>query len=188
MKIFRIYRQPDGISFCSLPDTAMLITKQPFFVPDFTEHCTVRLCAAVTVTRLGRSIHKEFANRYYDSSAITLGAHFIARDLLDRLIADRLPWDMAIGFDSAVAVAPVGDLLASREALLSLNDIGKSVPVPSSLVDWVDGAIASVSLSCTLRQGDVFLFPLPQPERPVAVNDTLRLCLDGRKVLAFHIK
>lgn len=188
MKFFRICKQAGTLSFCCLPDTAMLITKQPFFVPDFTEKCMVRMCAAVTVTRLGRSIFKEFANRYYDYSSITLAAHFVARDMLDNLIANRLPWDKAIGFDSAVAIAPSGNLLASREALLSLNGVGEGVPVPASLVGEVDEAIASVSQSCTLRQGDVFLFPFPQPERPVAVDDTLRLCLDGKKVLAFHIK
>lgn len=188
MKIFRIYKQAEDITCSCLPDTALLNTKQPFFVPDFTERCMATPCLAVRITRLGRSIGKAFSNRYYDSAALTLGVHFVAADMQERLVAQGKPCDMAIGFDSSVAVAPEGNYLAASQASLMLNGKSVSLPVEPTLVPLVDEAIARVSQFFTLRQGDVFLFPLTAAVCPVAIDDKLQLCLDGEKILAFNIK
>lgn len=188
MKIFRIFDKGQRHSFCCLPDTAMLNTKQPFFVPDFTQRCTAKLCLAVRITRLGRSIGEEFANRYYDAGALTLGVHFVASDLLETLAENGLPWDVAIGFDCAVAVAPQGNFLSSSEASMSVNEETYSVTISSETGKKVDAYVAEISLYYTLRQGDVLLLPLPLEEKQVSINDTLSLSLDKEKVLSFHIK
>lgn len=188
MKIFRLFENDNKEAVCCLPDTALLNTKQPFFVPDFTQQCVVQLCFVAQITRLGRSIYPEFANRYYNAQSLTLGVNFIARDLLNQLVSEKKPWDLAIGFDSAVAVASHGNLLLSENAILKINDISYTIKIPHEIPKKIDSFISRISQFFTLRQGDILLFPLTNTELSVTVNDTLQLQLDDNKILAFHIK
>lgn len=217
MNIFRFF--PTGAdtdpAVTTIPDTALLIKQRPFFIPDYAaDHCTVTLCVAVHITRLGHSIHEEFAHRYYDHEAVTLAAHFVARDLYDRLRAAGQPVDIAVGFDEAVTVAGAGNLLAARRAGLSLSlteremfapaegngsaeagvtrqvDAVSEAPIDAAaLTREIDRRIAWLSQYYMLRQGDVLLFPLTGvPERVVSIGETVRLTLDGAAVWTFYIK
>ena len=134
MKIFRFL--PNNITtgatlykdmgVATIPDTALLIQKRPFFIPDFTQQCVARLCVCARINRLGRSINERFAQRYYNANEMCLGVHFIAQDLLKELQCNNKPWDLAIGFDNAVAVAegkqtmPMSDSL--KACLLYTSD------------------------------------------------------------------
>ena len=92
MKIFRTFTQLPGEAPCPLPrpvavplpDTVLLPPKRPFFVPDHTRDCVATLCLAFRINRLGRSIARRFASRYYASAEVAPAVHFVARDLLAR--------------------------------------------------------------------------------------------------------
>ena len=65
------------------PDTAILLKKQPFFIPDFSSDVHYEVEVLVKINRIGKHIEKEFAHKYYDE--IGLGIDFTARDLQKKL-------------------------------------------------------------------------------------------------------
>ena len=157
MKIFRLVQVPSSgdaeaslspsWAVLTLPDTALLIAKRPFFIPDFAAVCDASLCVAVRIVRLGRSIHRQFAHRYYLASQAAPAVHFIARDYLERLQGQSLPWDMAVGFDDAVAVADAGqvDFTKVEAVKIAVDAEIAGHALPCSFWEWVDKQIARVS-------------------------------------------
>lgn len=199
MKIFRFFAPSltaapgpcaVGQGVVTIPDTALLIQKRPFFIPDFAQKCTAQLCVVVRISRLGRSIHRRFAPRYYDAKAVTLGVHFVAEDLLRALQEKGLPWDMAVGFDNAVAVADAGQSLLTEgsEAQLKVNEATCKTHIPEGFFARADEQIERISLHYTLRQGDLLLLPLPAEAREVHIDNRLGLWLDGVEQLSFNVK
>lgn len=214
MKIFRFLHPSDlgggaDSSLCpptdcdaplvTLPDTAMLKLKTPFFIPDFaTDRCSLQLCLCVRINRLGRSIAERFASRYYAPEETTLAVHFVATGLLEQLIGARQPWELAVGFDNAVAVGrPIGMELAASAgsplpAGLHLSHENRHFEVPdfllADMLREVDRKIERISSFYTLRQGDLLLLPFRQPFHDVVLNETVRLTLGNQELLSFHVK
>lgn len=198
MKIFRFFPytfaedgiRPSALPVKVLPDTALLIQKRPFFIPDFTSDCVVQLCYAVRINRLGRSIHEKFAHRYYDPQSVMLGTHFVARDLLRQLQSESLPDDIAVGFDNAVVLSDTRTVGPDpfRQASVQIADRVCSCPLPSDLLSQVDRQIAAVSRFYTLKQGDVLLLPLPLEEVQVAIDQRITLLLDDAPLVSFNVK
>lgn len=198
MKIFRFFLQTfsnsdlpnQDITVKVLPDTAMLIQKRPFFIPDFTKECKVQLCYAVRINRLGRSIHAKFANRYYDANEIMLGAHFIARDLLDNLKKELKPYDIAVGFDNAVVLSESYREAMSDKASVRIEIDSKlhQYPFDLNIYSLVDQQIAAVSEFYTLKQGDILLIPVSLEEHQVEIDNKVSLYLDDKKLLSFNVK
>lgn len=175
----------------TLPDTAMLHIKRPFFIPDFAEVCTVQLCLAVRVCRLGRSIGSRFAHRYYD--AYTAAALFSAHPLWEELQRQGLPWDIACGFDDALAVGDfctkVADATAvPEEAVMNVDGEPKQRIPAGTPFARIDAFIAAISNFYTLRQGDVLLFDVAGQNTQVFENNHLELNIDNRCVLSFNVK
>ena len=61
------------------PDTAILLKKQPFFIPGFSDEVHHEVEILVKINRLGKYIDKKFAHKYYNE--IGLGIDFTARDI-----------------------------------------------------------------------------------------------------------
>lgn len=201
MKIFRLFScNKTGLSalyesksVACLPDSALLIRKRPFFIPDFTHQCTVQLYAAVKVTRLGRSIHRQFARRYYEPECMTLAACFSARDILNEMQASGCPWDRAIGFDDAVAVAEtfptVQTLQQAQKASIKVGNDIQSVSFHSKgLYEAFDQMLSAISQYYTMRQGDILLYPLSEEETEVHIGDHIRLMIEQEEMTEFNVK
>ena len=177
-------------AFLTIPDTALLGKKRPFFIPDFAPQCMAHLYVAVRICRLGRSIHKRFASRYYDSFAPAV--QFTAHPLAEQLQEEGLPWSMAYGFDSSLAL---GDFqhLTTRESVpcvaLSLKRNGQDVSAlhMEDISKEIDELIEQASLFYTLRQGDLFLIGSSTPIE-VHIDDHLEVLLNGDANLAFNVK
>ena len=198
MKIFRTFTiLPDKAqtplsqhAVVPLPDTVMLPPKRPFFIPDHTADCVATLCLAVRINRLGRSIARRFASRYYDPAETTLAVHFIARDVLEASRASALPWSDALAFDDAVAVAPKlpEPLQAGNEVSWQVGEQSGRADVPAALLAEVDPWIAQVSEHYTLRQGDLFLLSSPLAPQPVAIETPISVSLGDQRVFQFNLK
>ena len=197
MKIFRIFpnikssgKDNLSITLRVLPDTALLIQKRPFFIPDFTNDCQVQLCYVVRINRLGRSIHAKFAHRYYDMQALTLGAHFIAADLFEILKKEGKPCDIAVGFDNAVAVSEVHyeKLLQSSAIAITIASSVNSYVVNREIPKMIDSIIAYISSFYTLKQGDLLLIPVSSEKYGVAIDNHISLTADDQELLSFNVK
>lgn len=174
----------------TIPDTALLGNKRPFFIPDFALRCAAQLLWAVRICRLGRSINERFAHRYYD--AMTAAVHFTAHPLLEQLQEQALPWDMACGFDSSLAVGsfqPI-NLQAADEVTLRLtcNDAETAALHLPAALSVIDRTIAFASQFYTLRQGDIFLIGQHAKQPEVAIDDHLVASCQGHDLLSFNVK
>ena len=73
------------------PDTAILLKKHPFFIPEHSNEVHHEIEVVVKINRLGKHIESCFAHKYYDE--IGLGIDFTARDVQARCKENGLPWE-----------------------------------------------------------------------------------------------
>lgn len=93
-----LYKPENPVIFMKA-DSALLKDHKPFFVPDHLGRIEYEGELVLRICRLGKSIPRRFAHRYYD--AATVGIDFTARDLQNKLRAEGLPWELSKSFDGA---------------------------------------------------------------------------------------
>lgn len=173
------------------PDTAILLKKQPFFIPDFSDDVHHEVEVLVKINKVGKYIDKKFAHKYYDE--IGLGIDFTARDLQAQLKEKGLPWEKAKAFDGA---AVVGDWLP-KTSFESVNAINFTLEKNGNLVQigntshmlWkIDEIIEYVSKYFTLKIGDIIFTGTPSGVGKVVANDKLIGYLEGKQLFSITVK
>ncbi|WP_299888406.1 fumarylacetoacetate hydrolase family protein [uncultured Lacinutrix sp.] len=173
------------------PDTAILLKKQPFFIPEFSNDVHHEVEVLVKINRVGKYIDKKFAHKYYKE--IGLGIDFTARDLQAQLKAKGLPWEKAKAFDGA---AVVGNWLDKSE-FENVNNINFSLKKNDELVQqgntshmlWkIDEIIEYVSKYFTLKIGDVIFTGTPAGVGKVVANDKLKGYIEDRELFSITVK
>ena len=174
------------------PDTAILLKKQPFFIPDFSNDVHYEVEVLVRINKVGKHIQKKFAHKYYDE--IGLGIDFTARDLQQQLKEKGLPWEKAKSFDGA---AVVGEKWLPRDQFSSVDDISFSLQKNGEIVQkgnsshmlWkIDELIEYVSKYFTLKIGDIIFTETPAGVGPVAINDQLTGFIENEKIFSIQVK
>lgn len=173
------------------PDTAILLKKQPFFVPDFSKNVQHEVEVLVKINRVGKYIASEFAHKYYDQ--IGLGIDFTARDLQQTLKQKGLPWEKAKAFDGS---AVVGKWVSKRQ-FENLNDISFRLKKNDTVVQsgntkdmlWnIDAIISYVSRFFTLKIGDIIFTGTPSGVGPVQPNDGLKGFIENEEFFNIKVK
>ena len=173
------------------PDTAILLKKQPFFIPEFSNEVHHEVEILVKINRIGKHIDRIFAHKYYDE--IGLGIDFTARDLQSILKEKGLPWEKAKAFDGA---AVVGSFL-SKSDFKDINDINfrleKNDEVQqrgntSSMLWKIDTLIEYISKYFTLKIGDIIFTGTPSGVAKVDSNDILKGFIEEKEVFSIKIK
>ena len=173
------------------PDTSILLKKQPFFIPEFSDDVHHEVELLVRIIKIGKHIDQKFAHKYYDE--IGLGIDFTARDLQTKLKKEGLPWEKAKAFDGA---AVVGNFL-KKEEFDDLNNIefslkrnGKVVQKGNSmLMMWkIDALIEYVSKYFTLKIGDVIFTGTPAGVGRVEANDVLTGYIGKTEMFSIKVK
>lgn len=178
---------PTKPMFFVKPDTALLRTRM-FYIPPFSNNIHYELELVVKIKKVGKSISKRFAHKYYDE--ISLGLDLTARDLQKECKEKGMPWEIAKGFDSS---APIGKWYQKKD-LKSLDFYllknGKKVQEgnPSQMVFDVDSIIEYVSKFMTLKKGDLIFTGTPSGVGKMEVNDVFEAYLDGRKTIDLRVK
>jgi acylpyruvate hydrolase len=183
---------PDEPVLFMKPDSALLRNNDPFYIPDWSNDIHYEVELIIRISKLGRSIEKRFAHRYYKE--IGLGIDFTARDLQNKLKDKGLPWEKSKAFDhSAVICAeflPV-DLFPDRNAIqFRLDKNGQTVQEGNSslMIFPIDDIISHVSKYFTLKIGDLIYTGTPAGVGPVVVGDRLEGYLENVKEFDFQIK
>ncbi|MFD0864160.1 fumarylacetoacetate hydrolase family protein [Sungkyunkwania multivorans] len=183
-------RPSDPVVFLK-PDTSILLKKQPFFIPDFSDDIHHEVEILVKINRIGKHIDKKFAHKYYDE--IGLGIDFTARDLQAKLKEKGLPWEKAKAFDGA---AVVGEWL-HKEQFSDVNDIDFRLEKNGTVVQkgntsfmlWkIDELLEYVSKYFTLKIGDIIFTGTPAGVGRVATNDKLIGYVGERRLFSITVK
>jgi 2-keto-4-pentenoate hydratase/2-oxohepta-3-ene-1,7-dioic acid hydratase in catechol pathway len=173
------------------PDTAILLKKQPFFVPDFSKNVQHEVEVLVKINRVGKYIASEFAHKYYDQ--IGLGIDFTARDLQQTLKQKGLPWEKAKAFDGSAVVGK----WVSKRLFENLNDISFRLKKNDTVVQsgntkdmlWnIDAIISYVSRFFTLKIGDIIFTGTPSGVGPVQANDILSGYINNEEFFNIKVK
>lgn len=173
------------------PDTSILLKKQPFFIPDFSDEVHYEVEVLVKINKVGKYIDKKFAHKYYDQ--IGLGIDFTARDLQAQLKAKGLPWEKAKAFDGA---AVIGKWLPKTK-FQNINNINFSLKKNDERVQkgntelmlWkIDEIIEYVSKYFTLKIGDIIFTGTPAGVGKVFAEDQLKGYLEDEEMFSIKIK
>ena len=173
------------------PDTSILLKKQPFFIPDFSEDIHHEVEILVKINKVGKHIAKKFAHKYYDQ--IGLGIDFTARDLQAQLKAKGLPWEKAKAFDGA---AVIGEWLPKNK-FQDVNNINFSLSKNDAVVQsgntrlmlWkIDEIIEYVSKYFTLKIGDIIFTGTPSGVGKVIANDKLKGYIEDKQLFSITVK
>lgn len=174
------------------PDTAILLKKQPFFIPDFSEDVHYEVEVLVKINRVGKHIEEQFAHKYYNE--IGLGIDFTARDLQQKLKDKGLPWEKAKSFDGA---AVIGEKWIDKNSFKNLNSINFSLlrnnePVQvgntNNMLWRIDELISYVSKYFTLKIGDIIFTGTPEGVGKVEIDDTLTGFIEEKQLFSIQVK
>lgn len=173
------------------PDTAILLKKQPFFIPDFSNEVHYEVELLVRINKIGKHIDQKFAHKYYDE--IGLGIDFTARDLQAELKEKGLPWEKAKAFDGS---AVIGKFI-EKEQFKDVNNInfslernGNTVQNGNSmLMMWkIDALIEYISKYFTLKIGDIIFTGTPAGVGKVETNDVLKGFIEETEMFSIKVK
>lgn len=174
------------------PDTAILLKKHPFFIPEHSNEVHHEIEVVVKINRLGKHIEPRFAHKYYDE--IGLGIDFTARDVQTKCKEKGLPWEKAKAFDGSAAVSRFFTLSEINKPITDINfhlDINGSTVQKGNTKNMlfpVNEIIAHVSKYFTLKTGDLIFTGTPAGVGKVNRNDLLELYLEGEKIFYFNVK
>ncbi|WP_420572423.1 fumarylacetoacetate hydrolase family protein [Kordia sp.] len=172
-------------------DSSVLLKKQPFFIPDFSEEIHHEVEVLVKINKLGKYIDQKFAHKYYDE--ISVGIDFTARDLQSKLKAKGLPWEKAKAFDGS---AVVGKWI-SKDQFEDLNDLNFKLEKNNEIVQqgntkqmlWkIDELIAYVSQYFTLKIGDIIFTGTPAGVGKIYADDRLTGYLEEQQLFSILVK
>ena len=182
---------PQEPVFFFKPETALLLKRQPFFLPDFSQNVHYEVELLVKICKVGKNIQERFAHTYYNE--IGLGIDFTARDIQNKCIEKGLPWEISKGFDGA---AVVGQFFP-KEKFSNLKDIDFALKQNGTIVqkgnsaDMIfgfDALISYVSKFVTFKMGDIIFTGTPSGVGPVKINDILEGFLAGEKAFKILVK
>ena len=173
------------------PDTAVVLKKFPFVLPEFSKDIHHEVEILVKINRVGKYIDKKFASNYYQE--IGLGIDFTARDLQSKLKEKGLPWEIAKRFDGSAVIGKFVD----KSKFSSLSDINFELKKNNetaqqgntSLMLWqIDELIAYVSQFFTLKIGDIIFTGTPKGVAAVTENDVLEGFIEGESMFKINVK
>lgn len=172
------------------PDTAVLKKDSDFYIPEFSQDVHYELEVVVKISKGGKYIQKENANKHYDE--IGLGIDFTARDLQSELKAKGLPWELAKGFDGSAVVTDFVNKndynLSSLNFSLTKNGEKVQNGTTSDMIFDIDSIIAFASQYFTLRVGDLIFTGTPKGVGKVEENDILEGFLEDKKLLSLRVQ
>lgn len=183
--------KPDEPVIFLKPDTAIVLKKFPFVIPEFSNDVHHEVEILVKINKTGKYIDAKFAHKYYDE--IGLGIDFTARDLQATLKEKGLPWEKAKAFDGS---AVIGSFIPKTE-FASVNDINFELTNNGSVVQkgntqfmlWkIDELVAYVSQYFTLKIGDIIFTGTPEGVAKVSPDDVLEGFIEGKKIFRIQIK
>jgi len=182
---------PSEPLFFLKPDSAVLLNKHPFVIPEFSNEVHYEVEVLVRINRLGKYIAPKFAHKYYNE--IGLGIDFTARDLQRTCKEKGHPWEKAKAFDGSAVIGQWVEKekfkdLHNIDFHLKKNDKIVQSGNTANMIYDIDTLIAYVSQYMTLKIGDILFTGTPAGVGPVAIDDKLTGYLNSEESFTLNIK
>ena len=173
------------------PDTAILLKKQPFFIPDFSQEVHYEAEVIIRINRTGKHIAQKFAHKYYQE--LSLGIDFTARDLQYKLKEKGLPWEKAKAFDGSAVIGKWLDKnefsdLQNMNFHLDQNQQTVQKGNTRDMLHGIDALISYISTFFTLKIGDIIFTGTPKGVGKVSYNDQLTGYVENTPVFSIKVK
>lgn len=195
MKIIATYEEKDGRQILVWPDSAMILTRKPLFIPEDAAVAVPAIGARITA--VGKSIKKRFAERYYEALAPMV---FILNHRSSELLAAG---DSPLGCDIVSDCSVVcGDFIEATECnkacelnlkympLLSEDtehEILTETKVVDSPIEKIGEAIETASVRNTVKTGDLVAF-LCKETIPARRDYILKIEINNKLLLETKFK
>lgn len=176
------------VSWYFIPDSALVNSGKPFFIPEFSDEFEAFLSPVVRISRIGKSIGSRFAHRYY--TEIAPGVHFRASKLRRELLAARIPADPSHSFDRSMTVGefiPLDSIDKGTAITMLKNNV---VAAECDIEKWkgeIGNLLENVSRSNTVKMGDYIVPQLIGPTK-VDIGDHLKINLGTTPMFFIDIK
>jgi 2-keto-4-pentenoate hydratase/2-oxohepta-3-ene-1,7-dioic acid hydratase in catechol pathway len=173
------------------PETALVRSNRPFFLPDFSKEVHYELELVLKICKVGKYIKAKFAHTYWDE--LGLGLDMTARDLQRSQSEKGLPWEIAKSFDNSAPISkffPKSQFDLQKGVRFHLCKNGEVVQQgdSSQMVFSPERIIEYVSQFFTLKHGDLIFTGTPAGVGPVTIGDLLECYLEGEKVMWCRVK
>ena len=180
---------PDKPVIFMKPDTAVL-KGNDFYIPEFSDDVHYELEIVVKISKGGKYIQKESANKHYEE--IGLGIDFTARDVQSDLKSKGLPWELAKGFDGSAVISDFVSKENYHLQNLNFSLIKNNEKVQDGntgeMIFSPNDIIAFASQYFTLRVGDLIFTGTPKGVGKVSENDILEAYLEENKLFSLKIQ
>ena len=182
---------PETPMFFMKPDTSLLKSPADFFYPSFSKEIHYECELVVRITKVGKSIKKEFAHRYYNE--IGLGIDFTARDLQKKCKEKGHPWEVAKAFENSAVISDkflLTESLDMDKLAFTLEKNGQVVQIGniSDMIFSIDELIAHVSQFMTLKTGDLIYTGTPAGVGAIEIGDVLVGKISDEEMFRTEIK
>ncbi|MCL2682541.1 MAG: 2-hydroxyhepta-2,4-diene-1,7-dioate isomerase [Bacteroidales bacterium] len=181
--------------FRLIPDSALLLKNRPLFCPDYVQTLHAKIALVVKINRLGKYIQEKFAPTYYDEVGFAI--NFYDKTCLDSLIQQGLPWERATCFDGSFALSEfvASTSLSHRVQVRTLSAVETPAPIEKKqtfeivqTIQKIPSIISKLSTYMTLKIGDYIAFEISEFPESIAINDVLRLSVDGKQMVNVVVK
>ena len=182
---------PSEPVFFFKPETALLLKRQPFFLPDFSRDVHYELELILKICKVGKYIQEKFASSYYNE--IGVGIDFTARDIQNNCIKKGLPWEISKGFDGSAVVGTFFEKstfsdIKNIDFFLNLNDNIVQKGNSKDMIFDFNKIISYVSQFVTLKMGDIIFTGTPSGVGPVKIDDVLEGYIGNEKSFKIIVK
>lgn len=171
-----------------LPDSAIVKSGRPFFIPEFDDNFIMTPVVAIRISRLGKGIPERFAHRYYDSIAPAISVH--AETVLKRAKENGDPWSNAWAFDNSIVIGeflkPDTEKIPSCSAIL--NESEKFTWDSETMRILPDAIISFLSMRHTLKIGDLIIPSIPNIGIRIKSGDKVSLTSGESSATVLNIK
>lgn len=163
MKIIGFTYQNSKKELIMKGDSALLVNRKPFFIPDCTKRMAGFPVLALRVCKLGKNISAKFAHRYVDAVAPAIDLQ--AMDMREAASQAGDSWTTAVSLDGSF---PVGDFTAIDQTDSLRIVYNEKIVAETGRIEVPAEAIAEISRYITIRQGDIIYIPFASA--PIFLN------------------
>lgn len=173
------------------PETALLRSDHPFFLPYHAQRIIPRINIALKISRNGKHIQENFAHLYYSELACCVDLEAI--DTLKICRQKQLPWENAKAFDGS---APTGSFIPLKKIAdlyklpfsMKINEIEVISSNTCEMILSFEKIISYISNFVSLKMGDIIMTGGPEQNHELQINDKVECFLGTERNLIFRVK